>query len=82
MTPKGTVDSCVDAGEHHSPFNVEDDADRKQFAEISEGICPTCKIPAQRTDDGFARCSCCGVDWSLRGHHLLVRFDVSPFLSS
>lgn len=71
---------CVDGGDHEPIIDSEAEPDRKRFAMMIEGICPTCEIPAGRTDDGMAACACCGVQWTLDGRFVLVRFDISHML--
>lgn len=76
------VGVCQDDGDHGHPFDVTNEHDREQVAKLTEGICPTCVLPAQRTDDGFAYCECCKVEWAIRGTHVVVRFDMAAFLGA
>lgn len=49
---------------------------QEDLARIFEGNCPCCEIPSiGRTDDGFARCGCCGVEWTIGPSWITVRFS-------
>lgn len=72
---------CKDDGCHGNIYDATSERDRRQFALVVEGICPTCELLSERTDDGFTRCPCCLIEWQLQGRRLLAGFDMSAFLT-
>lgn len=54
-----------------------------EIAAFAEGICITCKAPAQVVD-GWSVCPCCGGSWQVTRDHLIARvpYYVEPRLSA
>lgn len=46
----------------------------EEYARLVEGVCVPCDKPADgRSEDGFASCSCCGVEWKIEGGKATIR---------
>lgn len=69
--PNATCD-----GHHGYRLDLARDEDRRDFALLTEGMCPGCGITAERTADGFARCPCCEVEWAVDADRLILRIAV------
>jgi hypothetical protein len=44
-------------------------------AYVSEGVCPTCKLPLQRQED-WGHCDCCGDDWQVSNDRITGRLNI------